>query len=434
MERRDSNSSFGGSDHSYHSWSTAPTVYSDRSSLKNYLTAESKHLTDLEEWRVSCFTNTDARSSVETYASTIASGGEFEEDEYPIYEEPEYYHEAAKPAALPSSPPEFAQFFPSTRRMWIRHDDTIDGNMNLRVDTERPSSENDKACLTLFHLRMHDLKNREFSFRRYCRDSGREVCHSSRKYTKSTMEYRPGFHRSMSNALASLRHKSENKLATTTNLKRQDSGYESMSEDEDDNRSERSSVKASTKGKIPLPTNTTKIEFANYAHVDLKRRGAQSSKCYEFDYWGTSYAWKRTASKNGKSKDISYHCYNTENGRPVAHIVPVPMTPAEVREEECKGGWVPPCSMWISDETVLSRLTDVADVIVSTGLLALVDDCIKRRWHQKDRFQLKIPVPLLSKGKLNMQYIGPKRLIDELFNRRGSTVTRHPTPSRQITA
>lgn len=53
-------------------------------------------------------------------------------------------------------------------------------------------------------------------------------------------------------------------------------------------------------------------------------------------------------------------------------------------------------------------------VVIATGLMALVDDCIKRRFHQKQSTQLHIP---LLKNKLHLDYIGPKRLIDEMFNR-----------------
>lgn len=361
FERRGSDSSSEDSNHSYRSWSTAPTVYSDRHSLNIYRTALHDDPTDLEEWRDSCYAGANARSSVETYASTLASDDGFDEHEHPIYEEPEYYDDAPAATAYPSTPSDFAYLFPSTRRLCIRHDDTTDGNMNLRVDTEACLSEGKPSKLTLFHLRMHDLKNREFSLRRYCRASGREVCHSTRKYTRPTVDRRPGIHRSMSNALASLRHKSDNKSTTLMGVKRQDSGYESMSEDDDDDGSDRSSVRGLGHGSIPLPTNTIQIEFSNYAHVDLKRRGATGFKRYDFDYWGTSYTWKRTVRRQGKSKQVSYHCVSADDGHSIAHIVPTPMTPAEAQEEEGKGGWVPPSSMWISDETILSRQTDMAE-------------------------------------------------------------------------
>ncbi|MCJ1479343.1 hypothetical protein MMC13_008028 [Lambiella insularis] len=427
--RRDSNSSSDCSDDgSDRSRSTAPTLYSVRPSLKQHDTVIPTYQGD-GKWDDSFYESAYARSSVETYSSTLPSEEDFEE-EYLVYEEPEYIYEGTSPTAVPSTPPQFAEFFPSTRRMCIRHDDTVDGNMNLRIDTERCSSSSNKVDLTLFHLRMHDLKNREFSLRRYCRDSGREVCHSSRKYAKPASKRRPGLQRSMSNALASLRSKSEKKTATIASLKRHDSGYDSMVED-DDEEMDKFMSRMSKGSSIPLPTNTTNLEFSNYAHLDLKRRGTKSSKRYDFDYWGTAYAWRKVTKKNGKAKETSYHLYNTVTSEPVAHIVPTPMTPLEAQEEEEKGGWVPPCSMWISDNTLSHGQTDVADVIVATGLIALIDDCIKSRWHRKDRFQFPITMPMLPSRKMNMEYVGPKRLIDEVFNRRDNTTVRQPTPLRQ---
>jgi len=368
---------------------------------------------------------------VETYASTVASFEDLDESEYPPYEEPQYQHEPYIPTALPSSSADFADFFPSTRRMCIRHDDTTDGNMNLRIDTETQTTSGRRVDLTLFHLRMHDLKSREFSLRRYCRDSGREVCHSSRKYIKPASETRPALQRSMSNALASLGFKFDNRSFTAASLKRTDSGYGSDSDGEDEADLSKFSPKSSRTSGIPLPTNTTNLQFSNYAHVDIKRRGAKSSKRYEFEYWGTTYTWKRVAKKTGDSKEISYHLYNTETSLPIAHIVPAPMTPSERLEESAKGGWIPPSSMWISDEKKISRFTDVADVIVATGLMAFVDDCIKSRWHQKDRFQLSLPKSLLPSGKTNKDYVGPQRLINEVFNRREADAHQY---SRQMSS
>ena len=361
--RRDSTSSSECSDDSDRSCSTAPTLYSLRPALKQHPTVIPAYAHEYAhdiEWNDSFHDHSDGRSSV---ASTVASEEDFADD-YPCYQEPEYISEPYSSAAIPSTPLEFAEYFPSTRRLCIKHDDTVDGNMNLRIDTEKHTSSGRKVDLTLFHLRMHDLKNRDFSLRRYCRESGREVCHSSRKYTKPASERRPGLQRSMSNALASLRSKSESKTSTTSSLKRQDSGYDSMSDDEEDFDSRKSSLSLTSKSKnnsIPLPTNTTNLEFSNYAHVDLKRRGTKSAKRYEFEYWGSTYTWRRVAKKTGKSKDVSYHLYNTETFTPLAHIVPTPMTPSEAQAEESKGGWVPPCSMWISDERILSGLTDVAE-------------------------------------------------------------------------
>ncbi|KAL9121106.1 MAG: hypothetical protein Q9187_002337, partial [Circinaria calcarea] len=357
IARRDSSTTSEFSQYSDRSQSTAPTVYSEPLSSKFHQTALAKYEAD-NSWDESYDSNWDARSSALTYASTVPSDEDPVEDFTP-YDEPEYGYEAFTPSAVPSTPTEFAEYFPSTRRLCIRHDDTVDGNMNLRIDTEIQEAGR-RVELTLFHLRMHDLKNRDFSLRRYCRESGREVCHSSRKYTKPAIDRRPGLQRSMSNALASLRSRSESKADTFQGLKRHDSGYDSMSDDDvAEVEMKRPSPKEAS-NTIPLPTNTTKLEFSNYAHIDIKRRGATTSKRYEFEYWGIAYAWKRLAKKNGNRKEVSYHLINTETSASVAHIVPTPMTPQETEEENQKGGWVPPCSMWISDQKTISGCTDVA--------------------------------------------------------------------------
>ena len=163
----------------------------------------------------------------------------------------------------------------------------------------------------------------------------------------------------MSNALSSFRSKTEPKVATRSSLKRQDSGYDTMSDDEGNAETTNNSPKGH--GVVPLPTNTTKLEFSNYAHLDIKRRGTKGSKRYEFEYWGTNYAWKRVTRRRGSLRETSYHLVNTETSHAIAHIVPAPLTPAEAEEEDAKGGWVPPCSMWISDERVVSGRTDIAE-------------------------------------------------------------------------
>lgn len=48
--------------------------------------------------------------------------------------------------------------------------------------------------------------------------------------------------------------------------------------------------------------------------------------------------------------------------------------------------------------------------------MALVDDSIKRNFHPKQTTELRIP---LLRNKLHVDYIEPKRLIDEIFNRPG---------------
>lgn len=359
IAQSDCGSDSGYSDLSDHTESTAPTVYSRRPSLKHCETAALPYIGN--PWAESTYDDVDPRVSVETYASTVASEEDFDEDSEP-FDVPEYGNESlGRISAVPSTPPDFAEYFPSTRRLNIKHDDaTLDGNMNLRVDTEIRGSEGHRVDLTLFHLRMHDLKNREFSLRRYCRDSGREVCHSSRKYSKPATPRRPGLQRSMSNALSTFRSKSENKMTTITSLKRSDSGYESFSDEETNSDAWSQSSKGHST--LPLPTNTTRLEFSNYAHVDVKRRGTKSSKRYEYEYWGTNYVWKRTANRTGSFREISFHLVDTKTLNIIAHIVPAALTVAESREEDAKGGWVPPCSLWISDERIMSGFgPDVAE-------------------------------------------------------------------------
>ena len=359
LARRNSDSA--GSDDSYgseHSRSTAPTVYSVKPSLRHFDTdiSQSKFT---KEW-AECFLDQDddTRSIAESLASTVASEDDLEDalnyeepPESPHYETYDYI-----PTAYPATSEEFAQLFPSARRLFIHHDDTIDGNMNLRLDTETKTRSGKTLNLTLFHLRMHDLKKREFSFRRYCRGSGREICHSSRKYSKPPSQRRPGFQRSVSNAFASLKSITNDRSGIKP-IQRSDSGYASIDGELDVGSN---SNMLSTKN-ISLPTNTTLIEFSSYAHVDLKRRGTKASKRYEFDYWGQSYTWRRSVQKFGSQREISYHLFAAGSSVPIAHIVPEPMSPYDREEEERNGGWVPPSSMWISDLRTMNTATDIAE-------------------------------------------------------------------------
>ena len=347
-ESSSSSSYSDASDYSRHSHSTAATTHSNGHSIH---TNDAQGRPSLEKrWEDYPYDDgVDPHSSTGTYTSTVPSTEDLDE-EVPAYYIPEYTYGEAR-TAIPSTPPDFSEYFPSTRRLLIRHDDsTLDGNMNLRVDTEIPAPEGRKLDLTLFHLRMHDLKSREFSLRRYCRDSGREICHSSRKYTKPAAERRPVLQRSLGSALSSIRPKSsDTKASSNPGLKRHDSGYESMSDDEE---VEMKAESPKDHGSIRLPTNTTQLEFSNYAHIDVKRRGTKKSKRYEFEYWGNSYAWKRVSRRDGNSKEISYHLINSGTKNAIAHIVPAVLTPAESRIEDAKGGWVPPCSLWIIDEKI----------------------------------------------------------------------------------
>jgi hypothetical protein len=71
-------------------------------------------------------------------------------------------------------------------------------------------------------------------------------------------------------------------------------------------------------------------------------------------------------------------------------------------------------------------------VVVASGLMALVDDSIKRNFHSKQTTQLRIP---LLRNKMHIDYIGPKRLIDEVFSRpsRAGPPSRAPSALRRNT-
>jgi hypothetical protein len=351
------------SDCSNRTRSTAPTQYDHPSgpSLKYHETAAAKLAGLFDDVSPSCSAY-DPRDSSSTYASTMPSEEDLTEGD-PEYQVPEhteqdYRHPISSSHAISSTPPEFAELFPSTRHLLIRHDDsTLDGNMNLRVDTPVSASHNRQRDVTLFHLRMHDLKSREFSLRRYCRDSGREVCHTKR-VTKHPTGPRPGLQRSMSSVLSNFRgHKVDSKsLGPRSGLKRHGSGYDSFEED----KSLTHSIPSKSKPEIQQATNITKLEFSNYAQVDVARHGSSSSKRYEFEYWGTHYHWRRYIKKDDESRQVSYHLINS-NGLAVAHIVPEALSAREVAVEQAKGGWIPPSTMWISDQSILSGLTDVAE-------------------------------------------------------------------------
>ncbi|KAJ4363164.1 hypothetical protein N0V83_010284 [Neocucurbitaria cava] len=454
-QNQSSSTTSGRSDNSSRSYDTAPTEYSDRRpSLVHSATCyarvegrgqERDYFAAKDDRQR--YDNPPPRVSVDTYASTSDEGVADDHDDMPDYDVPQSHYEPLPCEAIPTTPRDFGELFPTAKRISIRHDDaTIDGNMNLRVDTQIEERGHRKQNYTLFHLRMQDLRTREFSLRRYCRESGREVCHSMRKYQKPLSEKRPVLQRA-STALANL-VKTDSRPSTSSGLKRADSGYESVrggvdvdvEDDDDDDESEpRPKPVGYSKGRALIPTNTIKLEFSNYAHMDVKRRGAKSHKRYAFEYWGHDYAWKRIVKSESQrdQESISYYLVKDDNDRePLAHICPVKLTQEEAREEAARGGWVPPCYMRITGDSILQSDTDISDVVIATGLMALVDDCIKRRFHSKQSTQLHIPLLRSSSLMMNMEYIGPKRLIDEVFHRKhhdgGSPKKQPPSALRRV--
>ncbi|GKT47322.1 uncharacterized protein ColSpa_07503 [Colletotrichum spaethianum] len=430
----------------YESQSTTPTSYyaSTEASVKE-AKAVSHKFQPVYEDDISPSTSNHLRSSVDTFDSSLASDDDEDElelkrdSEMGSFDEhqeipplPAYYRDIIDTDVRPSNPQDFAKLFPSMNRLSICHDEfTSDGNMNLRVDTVAPGRR--PYNIQLFHLRMYDLGKREFSLRRYCRDSGREVCNSKRKYVEETVNERPTLQRSVSSAIKT--------LSMRRPLLRTNSGGSLLAGKGKDVASQRppssaSSCRNSTdetasyfrrsasfepepKPKArPVPSNTMKLEFSNYARVDVSRRGGTNNKRYEFEWWGHKYQWKRVLDKN--LGVVSFHLVKDGNNNAsdaIAHIVPETRSPNQVIEDESAGGWVPPCHMWISDRSVLDAVTDVADVIVATGLMALVDDCIKYRWQTKKVH--RIPVPLTSRT-VDVEYVGP----GHLYNTFSSAVAR----------
>lgn len=373
-------SSSANTDGSVRSKSTAPTVMSDGT------TAAKRTDPDwIEDGRCQ-FSNIDnylsheeqtqsPRESISTYASTTSSTANLPPEEpaltpgsSPLYEVSDR-EEIFPRDTLASTPSSFASLFPSSRRLLIRHDDaTLDGNMNLRVDTVVHTRGGHQQDVILFHLRMYDLFSRKFSLRRYCRESGREVCHSARKEVRSSSlargegKARAVFRRSLGSVLAGLRPGSSRRASDASGgIQRRDSGYESGRHDhpflnQDDIGGELCHEKSD-----PVLGDTILMEFSNYAHVELNRRGAGPAKRYEYEYWSTKYQWRRECRREGDLREVSYYLVNMRTGLTIAHLMPEIMTPLEALEEESKGGWVPPCSLWISDASAYERMPDVAE-------------------------------------------------------------------------
>ncbi|KAK4069583.1 uncharacterized protein Triagg1_7007 [Trichoderma aggressivum f. europaeum] len=295
-----------------------------------------------------------------------------------------------------SDPETFAHLFPSMDRLTIRHDDrTADGNMNLRVDAIVPDNSSRRrraVAIQLFHLRMHDLAKREFSLRRYCRDSGREVCNSkgaNPHHERAATSSSSSLSRSVTSALRSVKTSFRRSsgaaaekaaaVAATPNPRRPSIGSNNSwgcggsiySEDVAGSDSDEPKLPSAR----PIPLNTLKLEFSNYARVDIVRR---PGKQYDFQWWGHTYAWRRVMDKAlGKA---AFHLIRDKETEPVAVITPEGRAPNQVEADQAAGNWIPPCYMWINDSSIIEALTDVADVIIATGLIAVVDDSILSRW------------------------------------------------------
>ncbi|RMZ88116.1 hypothetical protein DV736_g4658, partial [Chaetothyriales sp. CBS 134916] len=399
--RSNSNTSSSQSSHrSSNTYSTNITRESDAGSVMKWWKKGPDHLDTSTKEDCICADDYDPRSSVETYASTVPSDEDL--DETPEYELPQARPHVYASDAIPTSAPDFNKLFPTTRRILIQHDDsTSDGNMNLRLDTEAASQDGEILKMTLFHLRMKNLHERQFSLRRYCRESGREICSSKKKYTKPVPPSLPSrqssLRRPLSAALQMMCIKSPR------GLNREDSGYES---DEDDVELELRSFTLNSEIKATIPTNIIRLEFSNYAQVEIHRLRQDSVKRYDFEYWGEPYTWRREISYDEDEVVYAYELINLTSGRHIAYITPDKLDSQQAWIEEAQGSWIPPSSLRIREKTVSQ---DLGDVIVATGLIALVDDCIKRRWHNAHSVRIHIPT------KSSADYVEPDRIADQVF-------------------
>ncbi|KAG6016508.1 hypothetical protein E4U54_001285 [Claviceps lovelessii] len=366
--------------------------------------------------------------------------------------------EPTDPPLRPSDPRSFRYLFPSWDCLSIRHDDTTpDGNMNLRVDTVAlglggsGGHGDGPVTVQLFHLRMHDLVRRHFSLRRYCRDSGREVCFSKREYTsvsgtssrrrrrRRQQQQQPqqpqqrrhhALQRSLSAALRRVRAPFHRPSALRASCLPPKSSHASLSAPRPYTapsatttaRPSTSSASSasdcgsrSTKSPPPppapspppppppplrpsssllTPTNTIKLEFGNYARVQVVRR---SSKRYRFEWWGHTYSWKRTVKHDPDNKQphtFSFHLRRDDSRQVLAYIEQEQQSRSQMDAEKRAGGWVPPCYMWFQ-WSVITGPKDVAEIFIATGLVSLVDDCIRREWQSTSRTRPD-PAPLPS--------------------------------------
>lgn len=246
----------------------------------------------------------------------------------------------------------------------IQHDDsTADGNMNLRVDTDVTTRSGRRRKMTLFHLRMQDIAERKFSVRRYWRNSGREVANSKRKYT----------HPLPNNfSKPSMRRSSTAPNIQKPEPRRQDSGYES-DEEADDFLEKLRAFTIANDIKATVPTDSIRLEFSNYAQVVVDPVSHGERKQYDFEYWGEQYTWRKRLLRDGSDIITSYELVNLKTQQKVASIVPDALSAEETEFEAAQGAWVPASSMRILQKDVSD---DLGDVIVTTGLIALTDDCI----------------------------------------------------------
>lgn len=380
----------------------------------------------------------------ETYYSDTDSYSSEDDYEYaaPSYLPESYPQRKYSDEAIPTTPSTFAEYFPGTTVLKIAHDiDSYDGDMNLIISTdEYAQNKNGKRIVhkvqpvQLYHLKMNDLATRKFSFRRYCRESGREVCE-----TYLTPANRPALGRTMSNALASMKRTpswssaKSSKSARSMPVQRQDSGYASH-EDEacyesgpDDEIEEEyfPSVSSSEPSKAQGPTNITKLLFTNLAQVYVKRKGQKANKHWDFEYWGKGYEWRRVAKADADAFEYRLYRAGEEDERKrIATIAPDADIPEyQKRAEERIGAFVPASTLQIHDLRALGKedaRADLADVIVASGVIALTDDSVRRLLKEQKAEEKKSRKPEIKRGlsfkvgqeKVELEFVTPRKMVE----------------------
>ncbi|KAF2185339.1 hypothetical protein K469DRAFT_166355 [Zopfia rhizophila CBS 207.26] len=274
--------------------------------------------------------------------------------------------------------------------------------MNLRILLPTKLERSRPMYMSLFHLRMHDLRKRDISFRRYCRDSGREVCHTSFRFIKVAQRKsrsRTIIRRSSSNPFksryTSSRYNDSESLqinqsrGSMSSIKswigrRNSRSSRTSNASESDNNWDPEDETVDVAGD-QVAENKKILEFSNYAHVEVTRRGYRSKKRHMIEYWDDSFTWKRKMDKRGKDvADCRWHSFQLhrrEQKEPIAYIEPE-VNDGITKKEAESGGWVPPCAMRILDEKSFNTLSDICDVIVATGVVVLVDNAIRSRFKQ----------------------------------------------------
>ncbi|KAI0199415.1 hypothetical protein F4808DRAFT_432407 [Astrocystis sublimbata] len=280
---------------------------------------------------------------------------------------PAYHPSTGSQYLEPATPEVFADLFPTLHPLTIRHDDsTLDGNMNLVVETSLPEKPDQHT--QLFHFRMYHLSSRKFSVRRYCRGSQNEVGQSRRKYVKVDTD-------PISRMFKSIRewtndHEIKPDVVDARRSLAAHGGYTPWVS-LDNNIGEIKDLK---------PTDVIRLEFTNYSTIELQYLLSPIGQTYKFSYWETEYYWNRVEDHNV----VSFHLSKGRDS--TAFMTPLARSHGEDKVHALAGAWVPPYHIRLDESFDLNN-AQLADVIISTGLTVLADEYIKKLEISKQKEQ-----------------------------------------------